>query len=164
MDKRVLSLPVLLIALALTWGQVQGAQTFFYYQFGTPTGIPNFVQPASGCAWTGLGGQVFDLQGQPVVGVVVRVTGTLGGAPVDAAVLSGSSVKFGPGGYEVELAKKAVASNGSLHIQLIDLSGAPLSPALALQTAADCGSNLQVVNWRKVTMSHWMFFPTVRRK
>ena len=155
MIRKILGLPVVVAIVLLAWGQVQSdlsltrsgaslqeAPTEFLMQTGTPVQIPNFVQPDAGCSWTGVGGQVFNQGGEPVTGIVIRVTGSLNGSAIDAFAVSGGSIKFGAGGYEIELARSAVASKNTLYMQLIDLGGAPRSPLLALETSADCSANL----------------------
>lgn len=121
--------------------------TAYFVQTGTPAYIPNFVQPEAGCNWQGLGGQVFDLRGRPVPGLVIVVRGTLGGRNVLEYALTGSSQQFGPGGYDLKLADQLVASQGALTIELQDITGRLLSVVAPFDTRALCNQNLTVINW-----------------
>ena len=66
-------------------------------QYGTPAGLANFVAPEAGCAWFGIGGQAFDLSGNPVSSLVVEVGGVLAGKEISKLSMSGSSSSIGSG-------------------------------------------------------------------
>jgi hypothetical protein len=46
-------------------------------QPGSPAYLQMFRQPELACSWTGVAGQIFDRDGQPVTGIVVVVEGKL---------------------------------------------------------------------------------------
>lgn len=123
----------------------------FEPQAGTPKLIENFTHPELACKWMGVGGQAFLLDGSPALNLVVVVSGTLNGQPVDMVTLTGLSQAYGEGGFELTLADKPVASQSSLTIQLFDLEGIPLSDTAPLETSAECGQNLILINFSPIS-------------
>ncbi len=118
-------------------------------QPNSPVYIQNFVHSDKGCNWMGVAGQVFDKAGKPVVGLVVVVEGFLGQRVLDEVMLTGLSTPYGPGGYEIVLDTKTVASSNSLFISLYDLAGKPLTHPIPFDTFADCTRNLIVINFKQ---------------
>jgi hypothetical protein len=116
-------------------------------QPNTPTYLQNFAHPDKACNWLGVAGQVFDKSGNPVQNLVVGVVGELSGNHVDQLGMTGAARAYGPGGYELVIADKAVDSTGSLNAQLFDLDGTPLSDPFSFNTAADCKKNLILINF-----------------
>lgn len=121
----------------------------FEVQEGSPVYVPNFVNE-EGCNWMGIGGQVFDTEGRPVVGLGVHLEGTLGGQFISLDTLSGSAPALGPSGYLFDLGNQPVASEGTLWLQLNDTAGVPLSDQFFVTTTESCEENLVLVNWRQV--------------
>lgn len=121
----------------------------FQVQGGTPRLIQNFAHPNLGCNWLGIGGQVFGKDGKPLADFVVVVTGTLNGTAVDAVGLSGTTTAYGPGGFEIKIADRPLASQSSLWVQLYDLNGNAISYPVTFDTAANCAKNLILVNFRQ---------------
>lgn len=117
---------------------------------GSPVYTVNFAHPEAGCGWLGLAGQVFDAQAAPLLNLVVVVEGYLGETPVEGLALTGSSPAYGPGGYEIVLGSLPVESSKALTVSLFDLEGNLLAPRVALDTYADCGKNLILVNFEAV--------------
>ena len=141
----------------------QEEQKIFLYQRGAPAALPNFVMPEAGCNWTGVGGQVFDISDAPVSGMVIKIYGTLEGRPVEHFVLSGSSLQFGPGGFDVMLADHLLTSPGTLSLQMLDISGLEKSPVIQFQVFADCQRNLRVINLAETTAgAQKIYFPIIR--
>ena len=118
-------------------------------QPNSPVYTQNFVHSDKGCNWMGVGGQVFNRTGNPVVGLVVVVEGFLGQRVVDELMLTGLSTPYGPGGYEIVLDNKTVASSNSLFITLFDLAGTPLTNPIPFETFNDCNKNLIVINFKQ---------------
>ncbi|MGD8554953.1 MAG: hypothetical protein PVJ07_01825 [Anaerolineales bacterium] len=122
-------------------------------QQGSPAAIQRWWPPYDElCEWMGVGGHVFDIDGQPIIGLGVHLEGQLAGNPIELDTLSGSaSDLLGGSGYLFNLAETPIASEETLWIQLIDLATElPLSDKLYLTTYDTCESNLILVNWRKL--------------
>ena len=118
-------------------------------QTGSPFYEKNFLHTEVGCNWMGIAGQIFGAAGKPQINLVVIVTGKLGDKIIDQLGVSGApqADPYGPGGYKIRLADAAVASQGSLAIQVLDLEGKPLSEAVSFDTFEDCHKNLMVFNF-----------------
>lgn len=97
----------------------------------------------------GVAGQVFDKSGKPVVGLVVLVKGQLPSGEINQAALTEhpAGQNYGPGGYELTLATKPVATTNALSIQLFDLRANPLSEKIVFSTSALCNENLIIINF-----------------
>jgi hypothetical protein len=122
---------------------------WFTVQAGMPIYLQNFVHDDKGCNWMGVAGQVFDKDGSPLGNVVVVVKGSLNGAQVSFITLTGfpSSVSYGPGGYEIQLANAIYNSGNTLSIQLFDSTGVALSNPVPFSTYANCSKNLILINF-----------------
>lgn len=119
----------------------------YILQDGTPALLQNFAHPELACQWQGVAGQALATDGAPVLNVVVVVSGLINGQMVELVSLTGSSLAYGEGGYEIELTRQPVESSGQLAIQLLDLDAQPLSDPVLFDTSADCGKNLALINF-----------------
>lgn len=135
----------------------------YVVQPGTPAKLENFLQPAAGCNWTGVAGQVFDINDMPVTGLVVEVGGKLEGSDILRLTLSGGSQALGPGGFEIPLTDHVVASQKELYIQLFDLNSTPLSDKFFFDTYPNCEQNLVLINFVAViaNYSYFQYFPVI---
>lgn len=122
-------------------------------QFGTPLAIKNFIHPDAGCNWLGVGGQAFNQIGEPATALIAEVGGSLAGQNIDQISITGSSLDFGPAGYEVKLGNSPVASKGTLWVQLLDLNGVPQSSKIYFETYKSCEQNLILINFTAVNLS-----------
>lgn len=152
-----------LVLLSTGLWAVSTPQYPYIFQPGTPAAIQNFLYPDSGCDWDGVGGQVFDRNGQPAPGLVVRIYGLYGGTPLYANVLTGISLKLGPGGYEYKLGSSPVSSTGQLTMQVFSLSGEALSYPIEVSTIGACDGNLLVVNFFEATSTYDLLFPVINK-
>lgn len=100
----------------------------------------NFANTA-GCNWQGIGGQVFDLNGQPLVNIRVHVFGS----GVDLFAVSGSNTLYGVSGWEIQLTN-GITTN-SYVVELQSAQGTIISPQIAITFPADCARNLAVINF-----------------
>ena len=139
------------------------ATPVYIIQSGTPAKLANFLQPAQGCNWTGVAGQVFDNNDMPVTGLIVEVGGKLEGSDILRLTLSGGSLTLGPGGFEIPLTDHVVASTQELYIQLFDLDGNPLSDQFFFDTYPSCEQNLVLINFVAVVgeYSYFQYFPSI---
>lgn len=127
----------------------------------TPTGPPFALQPGApvltpniandqGCDWMGVGGQIFDLNGEPITDLGIHLEGEVGGLRVELDALSGSAPELGPAGYVFNVSDRPIASDGTLWIQVNDTAGVPLSDQVYLTTTESCEENFVLVNWKQV--------------
>ena len=116
----------------------------FTVQGDAPIAVAN-VFNFDGCAWMGIGGQVFDLKGQPTthLGYVVHLEG--GGFDVNS--LTGTQPQYGTTGYAFKLADAPKQTSGVYRIQLRDPANAPVSDWIPVNTFADCARNVLLVNF-----------------
>ncbi len=102
-----------------------------------------------GCGWFGVAGTVDDVNNSPIVGVVVRLTGTLSGNHIELTTVSGVSSDYGKAGYEFVLGNVPLVSDKEMYVQLLDQAGLPLSEKVFLATSTDCEKNLILVRFKK---------------
>lgn len=102
-----------------------------------------------GCNWFGVGGTVNDVNNSPIVGIVIRLTGTLGGNPIELTTVSGVSPDYGKAGYEFVLGNVPPTLRNEMYIQLLGEAGLPLSEKVFLVTSTDCEKNLILVRFKK---------------
>jgi len=104
----------------------------------------------STCNWSGIAGQAFDLQGRPIPGITVQVTGPLYGKDIKYLSITGSASIYGPGGYEIFLTDKPQDTRNEYEIRLVDQTGRGLSPRFPFDTSSDCSKNLVIVNFKQI--------------
>ena len=126
-----------------------------------PTGVPYNItvtyedsttrRAGAGCLSIYVAGKAVDAQKKPVVGLQVKLGGSVPGKTFVPAqtTLTGISPDYGQSGFEFDLQLAPVASSKGLWVQLYDQSGAPLSEQLKLTTYADCKKNLIFVNFQQ---------------
>jgi hypothetical protein len=107
------------------------------------------IHPEFACNWAGVGGTVVDANNSHVIGTVVFLRGFLNGESVDLTTVTGVNKEYGPSGYEFVLGNAPVASNKTLYVQLVDLSGIPLSDPVEISTSTDCTKNLVLVRFKR---------------
>lgn len=117
---------------------------------GSPQQLPNFARPELGCAFMGVAGQVFELNGNVITqGITIQLGGLLSGSILDLLSLTGTTNLYGPGSYEFILADQPIASSNSLWVQLLDQAGLPLSEKIFFTTFDDCERNLILINFQQ---------------
>ena len=108
------------------------------------------IHPDTQCNWLGVGGSVADIAGSPLLGVVIRVQGTLLGETVDLMTVSGVSQAYGKSGFEFVLGEVPVTSENTLYIRLFDTAGLPLSDQIFFSTSPECDKNLVLVHFNQI--------------
>jgi hypothetical protein len=118
---------------------------------GDPVAVSSSIfHPTGGCQWFGVGGNVFDLKGSPVFGLVVNLGGYLNGSPIEnQSTLTGLARNYGESGYEFTIQSTPVASTGSLWVQIFDQSQIPVSDRIYFNTYSDCQHNLILINFKQ---------------
>ncbi len=121
---------------------------------GSPKYIPSTsFHPDLGCNWLGVAGQVIDINGAPVLGLIIEVGGLLDGKRIGDPTLlqaTGLATAYGDAGYEVKLADEPIASVGTLWIQVMDQAGLPLSAKIEFDTYEDCERNLVIIYFKQI--------------
>jgi hypothetical protein len=130
--------------------QLPGSMPFDVAQ-GSPAAIASTTfHPEAACNWMGVAGQVLNLSGAPVsTGIIIKLGGVLSGKFIDLTSLTGTARQYGEAGYEIMLADKPAASNGTLWVQLVDQAGLPLSDRIYFDTYDDCNKNLIFINFKQ---------------
>jgi hypothetical protein len=131
----------------------------YILQSGSPIWLQSFSH--AGCDWMGVGGQVFDAKGNPIQALLLHVSGSIGGQPVDLLGITGGAIAYGPGGYEITIARSVIESKGSLWIEVWDLNDKVLSDPIPINTFADCSRNLVLINFVQEVYRDSLF-PLVR--
>lgn len=126
-----------------------------------PTGAPysitvtysesTILRPDTSCNSMFVAGQALDTKNNPMLGLQVKLGGSVPGkafmpAPI---TLTGVSKAYGQSGFEFDLKIAPVASNKSLWVQLYDQSGTPVSEQYFLSTYTDCKKNLILVRFKQ---------------
>ncbi len=121
---------------------------------GSPQYIPaSSFHPDQGCDWLGVAGQVIDINGAPVQGLLIEVGGKLNGNVVGNPTIlqaTGLAKAYGEAGYEVQLAEEPLESNGTIWVQVIDQAGLPLSEKIYFYTFDSCEKNLVIIYFRQI--------------
>ncbi len=102
---------------------------------GGPSFTLNFANSA-GCSFQGIGGQVFDVNGEPLNGIRVQVLGQ----NFENFTVSGSNTFYGAGGWEIAL-------DTSVIVSLQTPAGTTISPQVTVAFPGDCARNLALVNF-----------------
>ncbi len=108
--------------------------------------IPHLQDEA--CNWLGVGGTVEDTNSSSIIGMPLRIVGTLNGKSVNITTVSGLYPDYGKSGFEFTLGTVPVASNDTLYVQLLDQAGLPLSDNIYIDTFNDCKKNLVLVRFK----------------
>ena len=117
--------------------------------FTTQEGTPLYLPHSDGCGGLYIAGNVVDLSGNPLVFMLVRVGGTLGGESLQLEdALSGSNPLYTSSGWEVKIADAPVDSTGTVFVELYTIeSEEPVSDLIIVDTFNDCNRNLIMVNF-----------------
>lgn len=121
----------------------------FALQPGNPVQIPNIANDDA-CDWMGVGGQVFNIENQPIVSLGIHLEGELDGNPISLDTLSGSAPDIGPSGYVFNLSDHPIASDSTIWLYLHDGGGSSLSDQVFIVTSEECSKNFVMLNWRQV--------------
>ncbi len=125
-----------------------------YYAFvaqNDPNAISSTIfKPDLECKWTGVAGQVFDLQGRSVKGIVVWLRGSFGGKTMNYQSVTLEGSPYGPSGFEFTFGDTPRDTSGDLYLQLADQAGIPISDRVYFDTFSDCEKNLILVHFKQV--------------
>lgn len=126
-----------------------------------PTGAPYSItvtynesttfRADTSCSSMYVAGQALDAKNKPVIGLFVKLGGSVPGKTFLPALttLTGIDKVYGQSGFEFDLKVGPVASSQALWIQLVDQSDTPLSEQYKLTTHADCKKNLILIRFQQ---------------
>lgn len=119
------------------------------FQIRGETHLPVFAANsynAAGCAWQGIGGQVLDMNNQPVLGMQIRVTNSQGTAyPV---VTSNSNTLYGAGGWEVSVSTQT--NNETYLVDLLTPEGTQAAQTVTVTFPNNCAQNLALLVFERI--------------
>jgi len=141
--------------------QKQVDEPKYVVQPGTPLAVANFARSEAGCNWSGIGGQVFNADGQPVTNLVVDIEGKFEGQDVLFLAITGTAPEIGPGGFVITFTNHPVASEGTMFFQVFNLQGVPQSNQISLTTYASCDQNMIVLNLNVVEKKMEIYLPSI---
>ena len=119
----------------------------YVFQDGSPMALPNFAHPEAACDWMAAAGQVFDSEGNVVIGLTIRIGGP-GEVETDQTfAITGQATAYGAGGYEVQIISAPTATRETYWILVMDPEGTTLSEQLFFETFEDCDQNLILINF-----------------
>lgn len=102
---------------------------------------------SEGCRWQSLAGLVLNLQGQPRTreegSLTVRITSADGN--IDEFHYTGEQPKFGASGFEAFLG--TTPRVGDYTVQLLGITGVPISEKVTVQARSGCDENVVVVEF-----------------
>ena len=125
---------------------------FLYAVLNAPAAINGglIVADHGNCQWMGVGGQVVSLDGKPVTAIKVQLGGALIDTEVNLTSLSGTSLQYGPAGFEFTLSERPVESSKTLWVRLLSDTDQPLSDRVFFNTYDSCDRNLVVINFKQI--------------
>ena len=115
-------------------------------------GDPKYLAHPDGCDGMYVAGNVTDLDGEPLVFMLVRLQGVLSGESLGVEdVVSGTAPEYSESGWEVKLTSSPVESSGTVYIQLYDPETEnAVSDLQVFDTYGDCSRNLIMINFEQV--------------
>jgi len=100
------------------------------------------LDASTGCNFQGIGGQVYDMNTQPLFNITINVSSPNG---FNQSTTSGSNPRYGPSGWQVQTG--ANVSNATYLVELRTDKGVPLSPKVSVAFSGICDQNLALINF-----------------
>jgi hypothetical protein len=107
----------------------------------------NVINTSLACNFMGVGGQIFDLDNNPQIGLIIELGGTIQGLAVTGLAVSGTAQSYGMSGYELPISDGTIASAKTLYVQVRDQAGVAVSDKIYFDTFNDCTQNLILINF-----------------
>jgi hypothetical protein len=98
-----------------------------------------------GCNYMAIAGQVFDGDGDPLLGIPVVVED---GDLFSALDFTGNATQYGPAGYEIYIDASPYAA--TFTVKLVSETGMALSDNVIVETSDSCSENIAIVNFVQV--------------
>jgi hypothetical protein len=116
------------------------AQILFSVQPNMPIYRDAFLH--DGCEWFGAGGQITGSNGEPLIGLSVRISSPSG----TVTQITGTNTSYGASGWEAQLGTTPQAGTYTIQVVSADLV-TPLSNPVTLSFDGSCERNLALVNF-----------------
>ncbi len=116
-----------------------------FTRYGDVTYTKYDKTPGVGCWWMGIGGQVWNRQGEPLADANLRIH--VWGGGFDGQSTPGQFPAYGASGWEVYLGHHD--EEEEWNVQVIHVNGTALSPVYKVKTTSDCNSNLVLINFKQ---------------
>ena len=116
----------------------------FPFQPATTVNYVTNTFNSQACAFQAIGGQVLDMNGQGVQGVIIHAFGANG---FDVSTTSGFASAYGLGGFEIPVDSKPNAN--AYFIELKSALGTVLSEQVQVQFPAKCEGNIGYITWQQ---------------
>jgi hypothetical protein len=100
---------------------------------------------AEACNWQSIAGAVFDLQGNPVPGLALRITSQ--DQSIDEYHYTGQQKRFGESGFEAYLGASPRA--GRFTVQLLGRTSQPISDSIQITTRTTCEENVVFITFQQ---------------
>lgn len=143
-------LPTQTPGAAETQAPVDSEYPFVVMQ-GSPATLPySAMVPNVGCAWLGVGGNVEDQTGAPILGLRVQVYGSFHGYVKAEMSITGTVQRYGGAGYEIQIDDIPSYSYQTLWVQLYNQAGTAVSEKVFITTSDQCDQNLTLINFKQV--------------
>lgn len=112
------------------------------------SGEPTFTTHIDGCGGAYVAGNVTDINGNPLVFMIIRIGGTMDGESINEDTLSGSAAQYSESGWEFKISDALVKTTGTLFVQLFSLeSEEAVSDLIIIDTSDICDENVTLVNF-----------------
>ena len=120
--------------------------------FEVQDGTPIYTPHQSGCQFMYVGGSILDLEGNPVAGYTVRLSGVIDGHPeLTLEAVSGSAPQYSIGGFEIQIGDFGpIATQNGIYLQLFLEDGSSASSMISFSTSGDCNRNLININFLQI--------------
>lgn len=110
------------------------------------------ANPILNCNWFGVGGQVFDYHGNPILGAQVKLGGTFPDTNQFVELYTSTSFghNLGDGGYDFKLSDIPFTAVNSFWVQVIDEAGIAISAKAHFSISPHCTVNLIRIDFIQV--------------
>jgi hypothetical protein len=108
--------------------------------------------PILNCNWFGVGGQVFDYHGNPMLGANIKLGGTYPGTDKFIELYTTTTYEhiLGDGGYDFKLSDESIAATNAFWVQVIDKDGYAISAKAHFSISGYCNVNLIRIDFKQV--------------
>jgi hypothetical protein len=108
----------------------------------------NLIYENAGCTWAGVGGNITDSRGDPIIGIRIQIGGFENNEIREG--LSGQFPAYGESGFEITIARPVRTFTDPLWIQLLNDHEIPISEKIYFKPSDHCEKSLILMNFIKV--------------